>query len=388
MSYDNILPGECVLYVKAKDTLARQYVIITHCLFNLDADLALVLARPLVLISLTELLQREDLGVNDRSKLIRVGLNSTAHILHLGTASNKETSGSAEVGKAVEETRVALISAANEANNRDDTVDLDSVEGLLHGCRTSNLDDVVDTSTAGEFLGLGSPLRSLAVVDDVVSTKLLKKLSLLSRAGSSDDLCTSSLGELNSKDTNTTGTLSENPLAGEELLALKTVQTVPGSETSAGESSSLVEVEVRGHGDKAVLIEGTDGAEGSVSYTTETGLDAELVERSANVALVEESDDLVAGTEAGDVLADGEDSAGAIGAGDDAVLGGERVLSEREDEIAVVEGSTLDLDEDLAVTELGNRLLAELQTAEVLSITGRDGPLLDSLGNRLSHCEV
>jgi hypothetical protein len=103
-----------------------------------------------------------------------------------------------------------------------------------------------------------------------------------------------------------------------------------------------VEVEVRGHGDKAVLIEGTDGAEGSVSYTAETGLDAELVERSANVALVEESDDLVAGTEAGDVLADGEDSAGAIGAGDDAVLGGERVLSEREDEIAVVEGSTLD----------------------------------------------
>jgi hypothetical protein len=103
-----------------------------------------------------------------------------------------------------------------------------------------------------------------------------------------------------------------------------------------------VEVEVRGHGDETVLIESTDGAESSVSYTTETGLDAELVERTADVALVEESDNLVAGAEAGDVLADGEDSAGAIGAGDDAVLGGEGVLSEREDEIAVVEGSTLD----------------------------------------------
>lgn len=364
-----------------------------------------MLARPLVLISLTELLQRENLGVNDRSELIRVGLNSTAHVLHLSTTSNKETSGSAEVGKAVEETRVVLTSAANEADNRDDTVNLDGVEGLLHGCRAGNLDNVVDTSAAGKLLGLGSPLRSLAVVDDVVSTKLLKKLSLLSRAGSSDDLGSSSLGELNSKDANTTGTLSENPLAGEELLALKTVKTVPGSETSAGEGSSLVEVEVRGHGDKTVLIEGTDGAESSVGYTTETGLDAELVERSADVALVEESDDLVAGTEAGDVLADGEDSAGAIGAGDDAVLGREGVLSEREDKIAVVEGSTLDcevledccgcevkleltLDEDLAVAELGNRLLAELQTAEVLSITGGDGPLLDSLGNRLSHCEV
>jgi hypothetical protein len=48
----------------------------------------------------------------------------------------------------------------------------------------------------------------------------------------------------------------------------------------------------------------------------------------------------------------------------------------------------LTLDEDLAVAELGNRLLAELQTAKVLSITGGDGPLLDSLGDRLSHCEV
>jgi hypothetical protein len=300
-----------------------------------------VLARPLVLISLAELLKSEHLGVNDRSKLIRVGLNSTAHILHLSTASNKETSGSAEVRKAVEETRVALISAANKADNGDDTVDLDGVEGLLHGCRTSNLDDVVNTSTAGELLGLSTPLRSLAVVDDVVSTKLLKKLSLLSRAGSSNDLCTSSLGELNSKDTNTTSTLSENPLTGEELLALETVETVPGSETSAGESSSLVEVEVRRHADKTLLIESTDSAESSIGHTTQTGLDAELVERSADVALVEESDDLVAGTEAGDVLADGEDGAGAIGAGDDAVLSGERVLSEREDEIAVVEGSTL-----------------------------------------------
>jgi hypothetical protein len=47
----------------------------------------------------------------------------------------------------------------------------------------------------------------------------------------------------------------------------------------------------------------------------------------------------------------------------------------------------LTLDENLAVTELRSGLLAELQTAEVLSITGRDGPLLNSLGNRLRHYE-
>jgi hypothetical protein len=61
------------------------------------------------------------------------------------------------------------------------------------------------------------------------------------------------------------------------------------------------------------------------------------------------------------------------------------VLAELVDKKIVVLGLTLD--EDLAITELRSGLLAELQTAEVLSITGRDSPLLNSLGNRLRHYE-
>ena len=316
--------------------------LINHRLFNLDTDLALVLARPLVLVSLTELLQAEDLGVDNGAELLEVGLDSAAHVLHLGSASDKETSGGAEVGKAVEETGVVLASATDEADDGDDTIDLDGVERLLHGRGTGDLDDVVDTSTASDLLSLGSPLRSLLVVDDVVSTELLEKLGLLAGAGGSDDLGASSLGELNSEDGNTTGTLGKDPLAGQELLALETVETVPGGQTGAGKSSGLVEVKTLGHGNKTVLVESTDGSEGTVNDTTETGLDGEVVERTADVALVEEGDDLVAGLEAGDVLADGEDGTGTIGAGDDTILGGEGVSADREDEITVVEGSTLD----------------------------------------------
>lgn len=61
---------------------------ITHRLINLDADLALVLARPLVLVSLTQLIQGEDLGVDNRAELLGVGLDSAAHILHLDPASD------------------------------------------------------------------------------------------------------------------------------------------------------------------------------------------------------------------------------------------------------------------------------------------------------------
>jgi hypothetical protein len=92
-----------------------------------------VLARPLVLVSLTQLLQAEDLGVNDRAELLGVGLDSAAHVLHLGSASDEETSGSAEFGQAVEESGVVLASATDEADDGDDTVNLDGVEGLLHG---------------------------------------------------------------------------------------------------------------------------------------------------------------------------------------------------------------------------------------------------------------
>ena len=327
---------------QSRDSLPGITFLINHRLFNLDTDLALVLARPLVLVSLTELLQAEDLGVDNGAELLEVGLDSAAHVLHLSSAADKETAGGAEVGKAVEETGVVLAGTTDEADDGDDTVDLDGVERLLHGRGTGDLDDVVDTGTAGDLLGLGSPLRSLLVVDDVVSTELLEKLGLLAGRSGSDDLGASSLGELNSKDRNTTGTLGEDPLAGQELLALKTVKTVPGGQTGAGKSSGLVELKALGHGDKTLLIESTDGSEGTVDDTTETGLDGEVVERTADVALVEEGDDLVAGLEAGNVLADGEDGTGTIGAGDDTILGGEGVSADREDEITVVEGSTLD----------------------------------------------
>lgn len=357
-----------------------------HRLLNLDTDLALVLTRPLVLVSLTELLQAKDLGVDNGTELLNVGLDSAAHVLHLGSASDKKTSGCAEVGQTVEETRVVLAGTADESNNRDNAVNLDSVEGLLHGRRTGNLDNVVNTSTASELLGLGSPLRSLLVVDDVVGTELLEELGLFAGASGSNDLGTGSLGELNSKDGNTTGSLGENPLARKKLLALETVETVPGGQTGAGESGSLVELETLGHGDETLFVKSTDGAEGTVNDTTETGLDAEVVERAANVALVEEGDDLVAGLEAGDVLADGEDGTGTVRTGDDAVLGGEGVASDREDQITVVEGSTLEFDEDLAITEFRSRSLCELHAAEVLGIPRGDDPLLDGLGDRLRHC--
>jgi hypothetical protein len=60
------------------------------------------------------------------------------------------------------------------------------------------------------------------------------------------------------------------------------------------------------------------------------------------VALVEEHDDFVAGLEAGYAGADGEDGAGAVGAGDYAVFDGEGVFALGDYDVAVVEGGGVD----------------------------------------------
>lgn len=155
-------------------------------------------------------------------------------------------------------------------------------------------------------------MGSLLVVDDVVSAQLLQNLRLLGRTGSSDDFGTSSLGELNGEEADTTSTLSKDPLARNKLLALKTVKSVPRSKTSASESSALEEVEALGEGDETLLVESTVGAESTVENTTEAGVEAVDIDGAADVLLVEEGDDLVAGLEASDVLANSEDGAGAI----------------------------------------------------------------------------
>ena len=71
--------------------------------------------------------------------------------------------------------------------------------------------------------------------------------------------------------------------------------------------------------DKAVLVEDADGAEGAVGGATEGGVAIFKLELASNVVLVEDGDDLVAGLEALDILADGENGTGAVGAGDDVV---------------------------------------------------------------------
>lgn len=299
-----------------------------------------MLLVPLELVSLLELVKSEDVLVNDGLDV--VGLDGGVHLLKLLSAANVKTADCADVDESVEKSGLLLVGATDETNDGNDTLEADGLERLLEGVGTTDLDDVVHTNTASDLLGGLTPVGVLAVVDNVVGTESLELLTLLLGRSSGDDTGTSSLGELDSEDGDTTGSLGEDPVAGGQSLALKTVETVPGGQTSAGEGSTLDEVEVAGKRNKTLLVVDTVLLERTVDDTTSSSGDRVVVKRTGNVALVELGDDLVADLEAVDVLANSLNNTSTVRSRNDIVLLGEWVAASGNDQIAVVERSTVD----------------------------------------------
>lgn len=126
---------------------------------------------------------------------------------------------------------------------------------------------MLDAEAAGaQGLCLLAPVGGLFVVDDMVCTELLQQVCLLGRRGGGDNACAGGFCELQGEDGDAACSLGEDRLAG--LQGLEAVEGVPSGQGSAGEGAGFEEVEVGGHVDEALLIEGAILAEGTVDYTT------------------------------------------------------------------------------------------------------------------------
>jgi hypothetical protein len=328
-----------VVYVQKQTIFTSPSSLSTH-LLNLDANLAKVLLVPLELVSLLELIKSKDFLINNRLDV--VGLDSSIHLLKLLSAANVNTTNSADVNQSIEESRLLIASTTDETDNGNNTFEANGLERLLEGVGAADLDNVVDANTACELLGCLAPVGVLSVVDNVIGTEGLEFVGLFLGGSGGDDAGTGCFCELESEDGDTACALSDDPVTGSQSLALETVETVPSGQTGTCERSTLDEVEVAGQRDKTLLIVDTVLLEGSINDTTGSGSDGLVVERTGNVALVELSDDLVTDLEALDVLADGLDNTGTVRTGNNVVLLGEGVAASGDDQIAVVERSTVD----------------------------------------------
>ncbi|KAG9679860.1 NAD(P)-binding protein, partial [Aureobasidium melanogenum] len=256
-------------------------------LLDLDADLAEVLLVPLELVSFLELVESEDLLVDDRLDV--VGLNGSVHLLKLLSAADIDTANGTDVDESIEKSGLLVVGAADEADDGDNTLEANGLERLLQSVGTTDLDDVVDTDTAGDLLCGLTPVGVLAVVDNVVSTEGLELLALLLGRSGGDDTSTSSLSELDGEDRDTTGTLGKDPVTG-----VRPAQTL--------------------------LVVNTVLLEGAVNNTTSSSGDGLVVKRTGKVALVELGNDLVTNLEALDLLADSLNNTSTVRSGDNVVL--------------------------------------------------------------------
>lgn len=143
------------------------------CSVHLDADLAPVLARPLILVRLLNLVEGEDFGVNNGPKSLRVSLNCAAHIFHHAPVSDENAPCGAKSRQVLKESWLILGLATHKPDDGDDAVHLDAGKTLSHRGWACDFDNMVDTNSTSQLLGLVTPLRRFIVVDDVIRAELL-----------------------------------------------------------------------------------------------------------------------------------------------------------------------------------------------------------------------
>lgn len=133
---------------------------------------------------------------------------------------------------------------------------------------------------------------------------------------------------LESKETDTTGSLGQDGVARFEAPALEPVQRVPRRDGRARQRAGLGKVERVRDRDQPLFAEGAELAQAAVQGAAHArGRDRGRGQRAREVALVQERHDPVARPEAGDFGTDGDDFAGAIGAGNDVVFAAEKVFA-------------------------------------------------------------
>ena len=148
-----------------------------------------------ILVRLFQLLQSKYFLVHHR--LDPVCVNCLIHLLKLLPATDQGASDNACRLQHLQEARLVLAVSGQEANDRDHSVDLDSVERLFDGFGPSDFDDVVDAqATRTKLLGGLAPVLIGLVVDDVVGAELLESFGFCVAAGSCDDTSTGRFSKL------------------------------------------------------------------------------------------------------------------------------------------------------------------------------------------------
>ena len=362
-----------------------------------------MLGSPHVLVRLSGLLEAELVLVQHRVDIVL--LDKGDHILHQVLGANIHTADNENLEQRLHDALGRHLTT-QQANRRHDALVLHRLDALPNSVLAAKLKDVIKALAISRQLPRRlAPVLILPIVNDMIRAKVLENLALLLARGRSDNVRTLRLGELQRKQTNTAGALNKNPLPG--LEGLQSKEGVPAGEARAHQRRRLAVGEVGGHAHETILVEDAELAEGAVDHAAEAGAHGRGVHGAGLVLLVEEGHDFVALLPLCDLGADGEDLAGAIGAGDDGELLLEEVFAleggldwgclwewgggvgtySGDDQIAKVERRAAELDEDLVLSDLRDGCALLEDHAVKALVCALDDPLLLGLGDLgVGHC--
>lgn len=136
---------------------------------------------PYILERLRNMIQIIHLLIHNRVNIFRH--NCAVHFLELQARTNQKSTDSTDVGQNIKEGRLFLTVAADEANNRNKTVNPDRLKRLRHGLQATNLNNVINATTPSQLLRNLALVGLLFVVDDMVGTELFQSVFLVLGGG-------------------------------------------------------------------------------------------------------------------------------------------------------------------------------------------------------------
>ena len=115
------------------------------------------------------------------------------------------------------------------------------------------------------------------------------------------------------------GALGQDRVAGLQRSALEAVKRVPCRQRGAGQGARLLEIQRCGHDDESILVECSVLTKYAIDRPSKAGALDGRGHGAPEMRLVEKRHDLVSRLETCHLRANGLDSTGAIGGGDDVV---------------------------------------------------------------------
>ena len=161
----------------------------------------------------------------------------------------------------------------------------------------ADLDDLVDADAPRQLPDPPVPVGRRLVVDPVRGPQLLDPFELVVVARGGDDPGSGEPGELDGEDRDAAGPLGQHGVAGLDPPADD--QRVPGRERRAGQGGGLLEAEMLGDADQAVLGKHDFLGEHAVDLAAQGGAGLGLVELAADPGGHEVGRDPIAGLEPG-----------------------------------------------------------------------------------------